>query len=243
MSAAARSWSIRSSPSPSTSIARRATKWPIASFTCAGQEALTQRTATSPSSRTTVSPHSGQADGISNGTASAGRCLEEDAGHLRDDVARLLDGDGVADADVLAREVLVVVEGRAADGRPREEDRLELGDGRQDARPPHLDDDRRHPRRRLLGRELVGEGPARELRRRPEPLLVEDGAHLQDGAVGLEVELVPLLAPLAKERADLVRRRDATARCGLTGRPRRTSASSASTCVAGAPSPSQRATE
>ena len=64
--------------------------------------------------------------------------LEEDARDLRDDVARLLDGDGVADAHVLAREVLHVVERRAADGRAREEDRRELRDRRQDARsaPP-----------------------------------------------------------------------------------------------------------
>ena len=42
-------------------------------MTWAGHEPLTHRMATSPSSRTTFSPHSGHVAGISNGAAPGGR--------------------------------------------------------------------------------------------------------------------------------------------------------------------------
>ena len=47
-----------------------------------------------------------------------GPLFEDHAHDLRDDVAALLDDDGVSDAHVLAREVLVVVERRPLDRRP-----------------------------------------------------------------------------------------------------------------------------
>ena len=53
---------------------------------------------------------------------------------VRDDVAAPLEEDDVADADVLAPELVLVVEGRAADRRAGELDRLEHGDRRQGAR-------------------------------------------------------------------------------------------------------------
>ena len=95
-------------------IARRPQKWRRASRTTAGQAGFTQRVATSPSSRTTGSPQTGQRLGHLERLGARGPLLEDHAHDLRDDVAALLDDDGVADADVLAREVLVVVERGAA---------------------------------------------------------------------------------------------------------------------------------
>src|SRR5215471_4409313 len=72
----------------------------------------------------------------------AGRALlEQHANDLRDHVAALLDDDRVADADVLPREVLVVVERRALDRRARELDRVEGRDRRQRAGAADLDAD------------------------------------------------------------------------------------------------------
>ena len=114
------------------SRARRETKCRMDSWTCAGQEAFTQRTATSPGTRTTFSPHAGQRRRQREERRPFRPLLEEDARHFRDHVARLLDGHGVAHTHVLAREVLEIVERGASDDRAREKDGRELGDGRQD---------------------------------------------------------------------------------------------------------------
>ena len=60
-------------PIPSMSRDERPVKWMSRSQRCAGQSGLTQRRATSPSSRTSPEPHTGQATGGTQGTASAGR--------------------------------------------------------------------------------------------------------------------------------------------------------------------------
>jgi hypothetical protein len=51
--------------------------------------------------------------------------------HLRDDVARPQDDDLVAWADVLAGDVLLVVQRRELDGDPAHVHRLERGEGMQ----------------------------------------------------------------------------------------------------------------
>ena len=90
---------------------------------------------------------------------------------LRDDVAGALHDDGVADADVLARDLVLVVQRRVGDDDAADGDRLEPGDRRQRAGAADLDLDVAQHRRRLLGRELVRDGPARRARDEAEPLL------------------------------------------------------------------------
>ena len=62
-----------------------------------------------------------------------------DADDLGDDLAGLLDHDRVADADVLALELVGVVQAGALDGRAGQLDRLEVGDRRELARLADLD--------------------------------------------------------------------------------------------------------
>ena len=69
----------------------------------------------------------GQTSGNSNGSASAGRSSSTGPDHLRDHVAGALDDHGVADADVLARDLVGVVQGGVADGGAADEHRLQLG--------------------------------------------------------------------------------------------------------------------
>ncbi len=118
---------------------------------------------------------------------------------LGDDVARLLDQDVVACADVLARDFLRVVQRRLGYRRAGEEDRLEVGIRRHRAGTADVDEDRLELGRRLLRRELVGERPARELRRRAGLLTPRDVVQLDDDAVGLERQGVPRVDPLAAE--------------------------------------------
>ena len=54
----------------------------------------------------------------------------------------------------------------------------------------------------LLGRELVGDRPARRPADHPEPLLLVEPVDLDDDAVGLVRQVVALLAPALGERDD-----------------------------------------
>ena len=60
------------------------------------------------------------------------------ADHLGDHVAGALQDHVVAGADVLAPDVVLVVQGGALDGHAADEHGLEHGERRQDARPPHV---------------------------------------------------------------------------------------------------------
>ena len=111
---------------------------------------------------------------------------EHDREDLGDDLAGLLDAHRVAFADVLAGDLGGVVQGRAGDGRTREEDRLQFGDRRDHAGAADLHADRAQGGLGLVGREFERHGPVRELARRAGPALVFEAVDLHDGAVGRE---------------------------------------------------------
>src|SRR5262249_2117856 len=96
--------------------------------------------------------------------------VDLDADDLGDDLAGLLDHDGVADADVLALELVGVVQAGAPHGRAGQQDRLELGHGRQLAGLADLHRDPGQPRHGLLSLVLERDRPAPALPPRPEPL-------------------------------------------------------------------------
>ena len=134
---------------------------------------------------------------------------------VRDDVAGALDQDRVADPDVLAADLVLVVEADVADHDPGELHRLELRAGREHARLADVDRDRAHDRGGLAGGELERDRPPRVVRRRAEPALLLERVHLDDGAVGLVRERVALgLEPRAvrDHRLDVGRARGARAR-------------------------------
>src|SRR3546814_2535963 len=64
-----------------------------------------------------------------------------DLDHLGNDVAGALNDDVVALADVLARDLVLVVQGGARDHHAADGDRLQVGDRRQRAGAPDLDGD------------------------------------------------------------------------------------------------------
>ena len=131
--------------------------------------------------------------------------LEDHAHDLRDDVAALLDDDGVADAHVLAREVLVVVERRPLDRRARR-----AGPARS-ARPasafpvrPTLTPISRTTVVASSAGYLYASAQRGDFAVAPSASCVRAVVHLDHDAVGLELELVPLLVPLLDERAHLL---------------------------------------
>ena len=118
--------------------------------------------------------------------------LRDDADDVRDDVAGALDDHGVALAHVEPLDLVDVVEGRAADRRPCDLDRVELGRGRQGPRSAHVDPDPPDDGLRVPGRELVGDGPARVMGGDPEVPLLLETVDLYDHAVGLVGEVLSL---------------------------------------------------
>ena len=123
------------------SKALRETKCLRRSASCAGQtRPPVQRRIASPSGRTALEPHSGQVSGKVNPCLR--RPLVDDyLDDLRDDVAGPLDDHGVADADVLLGDVVLVVQRRPADDDTAHGDGGEPGDGGEGPGAPDLDAD------------------------------------------------------------------------------------------------------
>src|SRR5204863_517800 len=115
----------------------------------------------------------------------AGAPFRERLEHIGDDVARSLDEHVVADADVLALDLVHVVERSVRDRYAADVDRFERGDrsdhaGAADARP-----DIEHPRGRLPRLELVGDRPPRRTVSRAEAALQPERVDLQHHSIDL----------------------------------------------------------
>ena len=108
---------------------------------------------------------------------------------LRDHVAGALHDHEVALADVLPRDVLLVVECRARHGDAADVHWLELGERSEHARPPHPNMDPHQPRRRGGRRPLVRAREAGAAVERAQRLLLSERVDLDHDAVDLVVEL------------------------------------------------------
>ena len=119
---------------------------------------------------------------------------------LRDDVAGALQDHVVAGPDVLAPDVVLVVQRRALHGDASDEHRLEHGEGREHAGPPHVDLDAVQPGRHRGRRELEGDRPAGIVRDAPQGALEDERVDLDHGAVDVVVEVAAALLPGAARR-------------------------------------------
>ena len=177
------------------SKALRDTKCLSRSTRCAGQiRPPVQRLTTSSlpvvglTSRTAWLPQAGQTVGKLKSFCALRALRFNHAENLRNDVAGALDDDGIADAHVFPRDLVLVVQRgvlhhHAADGH-----RLELGHRRQRAGASDLDLDVAQDRGRLLGGKFVGDGIARRARDEAEALLKIEPVELIDDAVDVVVE-------------------------------------------------------
>ena len=170
------------------SIAPREAKWISPCTIWAGHERFGQRTCTSPGGCTTGVEQAGHSAGIEKGRSFAGPLLGERRHDLRYHVARPLDDDAVADPQVLAGDVVLVVERRELDGGAADHDRLELREGHQRPGAADVDLDRVERRGGRGRRELVGDRPPRRPAHRAQPRLHVGLVDLHDGAVDVEVD-------------------------------------------------------
>ncbi len=134
---------------------------------------------------------------------------EIDVEDLRDDIAGALDRDGVADPDIdrlafvvgaqhlpvaaEAADIVLVVERRILDHHAADRDRLQPRHRRQRAGAPDLNIDGEEFGRRLLGRELVRDRPARRAGAEAQAILQRQVVHLVDDTVDIVVEAGALL--------------------------------------------------
>ena len=118
-----------------------------------------------------------------------GALLEQDLEHLRDDVAGALHGDGVADAHVLAGDLVFVVQRGVGDHDAADGDRMQFGHRGERTGAPDLDLDRLHAGGGALGREFVRHRPARTARNEAEPALQGEIVDLVDDAVDVVAEI------------------------------------------------------
>ena len=123
---------------------------------------------------------------------------------LRDHVAGAQDDHLVAGADVLAREVLLVVQRRHLDRDAADVDGLERGERVQVAELADVPEDLVELRHRRGGRELPRDRPARVAPDDAEAPLQLDVVDLDHDAVDLEVERAAALLPAQALGDDVV---------------------------------------
>src|SRR5690606_21145449 len=134
----------------------------------------------------------GAADGADGwedvGLGALGTQRIDHADDLGDDVPGALQDDGVADADVLAGDLVLIVQGGVADHDAADGDGMQAGDGGQGAGAADLNVDAFQHGRRLLRREFVGDGPTRASGDETEALLPVQPVDLIDHAVDVVAE-------------------------------------------------------
>ena len=108
---------------------------------------------------------------------------------LGDDVAGALQDHGVADAHVLARDLVLVVQGGVADHDAADGDGRKAGDGGEGAGAADLDVDAFQHGGRLLRRKFVRDGPAGAAGDEAEAVLPVEAVNLVDHAVDVIAEL------------------------------------------------------
>src|SRR6516162_644092 len=87
--------------------------------------------------------------------------IEHHRDDLRDHIAGALHDDGIADADILTGDLVLIVQGGALDDDTADGDRLEHRDRSERALAANLDRDVAQHRLRLLRREFLRDRPAR----------------------------------------------------------------------------------
>ena len=125
--------------------------------------------------------------------------LGHGADDLGNDVSGLVDDDGVSHAHVLAADLVDVVQGGTRDRRARDHHRVKLRNRRQHARTTHLDANLAQRGVLLLGRKLVGDGPAWCAGRKAKCGLAGKRVDLHHHAVDVIVEVLAMSQRLLAE--------------------------------------------
>ena len=124
---------------------------------------------------------------------------EHDLENFRDDLACFPDLDGIADADVLIRNKILIVERRGGDGRSGQMHGSDDGARGENARAAHLHDDILQYRLLDLGRVFEGCCPAREFGRAAETGAARKAVELHNGPVDIIRQVIARFAKLGDQ--------------------------------------------
>ncbi len=130
--------------------------------------------------------------------------LQSRAHHLRYHVAGPLEDHVVAGADVLAVDVVLVVQRGALHRDAADKGRSEHRERREHAGATHVDLDAVQPGDHRGGRELEGDRPARIVGHAAQRRLEGEGVDLHDSAVDVVVELAATRLPAPARRGELI---------------------------------------
>ncbi len=131
----------------------------------------------------------GAVGGKGVGLGAFGALVQHHLDDLRDHVAGALQDHGVAHADVLARDLIGIVQGGVLDHHPAHGHRAQARHRRDRPGAADLDVDGVQHGAGPLGRELAGDGPARRAGDEAEPLLPVQPVDLVDHPVDIEGQL------------------------------------------------------
>src|SRR5579883_953603 len=124
--------------------------------------------------------------------------------HLRYHLARALHQHPVADAQVFALNIALVVQGGARNRHAANIDRFQFRPGIDGPRAPDIDADTKQARRDLDGRVLEGDCPARVATDGSQFLLLREAIDLDDHTVDLVGQIEAFRLPLLDVLHDLV---------------------------------------
>ncbi len=117
-----------------------------------------------------------------------GTFTQFDTNDLRDDIAGALDAHHVADMDILARDLVGIVQGDIGHHHATDIDRLQPRHWRKRSHAADLNINGGQTRQGLLSRKLVGNGPARRARHEAQPALPVKSVDLIDHAIDIIAE-------------------------------------------------------
>src|SRR5215471_7545806 len=141
--------------------------------------------------------------------------VDDDVHDLRNDVARTLNDNGIADADVAAvsqrfavaadaLDVVFIVQGDILHDHSTHADGIEFADRRKRSGSADLKFDILEDGHRAFGGKFVGDSPARSTRNETKPLLPVDTVNLVDDAVDVVVEPGSAFLDLAMEGNEFI---------------------------------------
>ena len=164
----------------------------IVSLSWAGQATPVQRATASPLGRATSEPQTGQWSGMRNFFSSPVRFSGDHPHDFGDHIPGPLDDHRVADAHVLAVDLILIVKRRAADRHASDADRLQDCRRGQGSCSPDVHLDVQDLRSGLPGFELEGQGPAGTAGDGSQGFLQGEGVDLDYDPVDLIGELFSL---------------------------------------------------
>ena len=146
--------------------------------------------------------------------------LREHPHHRRYHISSLLDHDPVPNADILFKDIVLIVQGRTGNDRACHLHRIELCPGCDDPSAPNVDGDLPEGGLHLLRRKFIGHRPAGTFCPRPQLCPLIKAIHFYDHAVNVKRQMMSFLLRLGQNLQDFLKLSEAPAVADLEAQGR-----------------------